>query len=632
MFRSIQQKNDGAAAAIAEAIIPGGDGMRRGGAGTARAAEEILSSRLGSWGAASLGLMAGAVEWGTAVKLGRRFSRLSEREQEEALGRWAQNEWTRWPFLLFSGLLKVAHFDNREHFEAFDVPYDRSGKAEPARWLQQVKGPEDIEDGEQIECDVVVVGTGAGGAVVGAKLAAQGYAVVFVEEGLFHRRDEFEGRAIPAHNKFFRHGMVALGNTVIPIQMGKMVGGSTAINAATCFRTPTWVLKSWSERLRADAFSPDGMERHFREVETAIGVRTPPPIALGKAAQVFARGCDELGWSHGPIRRNVAGCSGEGVCDFGCPTDARQSTDISYIPKALKNGAMVYCGSRAQKVIIEDGKAVGIEAVTASGKKISIRSRATVVACGAVPTPAFLLEQGICNFSGQVGRNLSLHPASGAAALFDESIRGFDAVPQSYFSDQFCRTHGFLLAGAQLPLDVGGALLPIYGREYSEAASQIDHLVGSTVIAHDMSRVGRVRAVANGRPLITYRMADSEVKKLRAGIIRLAEIYFAAGAKKVYPLMPRMPVLESVDDLDELRRMKLRPSDFITTSWHPLGTCQMGRDRNFSVVNLDHESHDVKKLFIVDGSVLPGPTGVNPQITIMALANRAAEGIAAGLC
>ncbi len=618
----------GAAAAIARAMIPEGEPVRQGDASTVQAAREILAARMGTAGVAAFDALAQAVEWTAVARRGKRFSKLAGPQQEKVLYQWAQNEWSRWPFLLFSGLIKGAHFDRPEHFEAFDVPYDRSGRPEKARWTRQVLAPEDVDDGQVVECDVVIVGTGAGGAVVGAKLAAEGYAVAFVEEGLYYRRDSFEGRALPAHNEFFRHGTVALGNTVIPVQVGKMVGGSTAVNAATCFRTPPWVLERWCDRLGTRELAPEKMEKYFQEVEATINVHAPPSFALGKAAEIFFRGCDEQGWNHAPIRRNVTGCTAEAVCEFGCPADARQSTDISYIPRALRKGAMVFSGARAGKVVLRDGRAAGVEATTLDGKNLRFDAGATIIACGAIPTPALLLDQNLCNSTGQVGRNLSLHPATGAAALFDETVRGFDSVPQSYFSDQFLRSEGFLLAGAQLPVDVGGALLPLYGDSYLEATRNLDRMVGSTVITGDEYSPGRVRSVAGGRPLITYRMTRRNTERMRAGIVRLAEIYFAAGAKKVYPLMPRMPLLESAGDIDELRRLDVRPSDFIATSWHPLGTCRMGPDRTTSVVDMSHESHDVERLFIVDGSTLPGPPGVNPQITIMALATRAAERIA----
>ena len=196
-------------------MIPRGGAVRRGGEHTAQAAREVIAAQAGNAGGLAFDAIAQAMEWTTLVRRGKRFTQLNAEAQRDELRRWARNEWTRWPFLVFSGLLKAAHFDNAEHFERFGVPFDRSGRAEDARWLRQVRGPQDVEEGERIACDVVVIGTGAGGAVVGAELAKQGYAVVFVEEGGVHRRDEFSGRALPSHRRFFRHGTVALGNTAI---------------------------------------------------------------------------------------------------------------------------------------------------------------------------------------------------------------------------------------------------------------------------------------------------------------------------------------------------------------------------------------------------------------------------------
>lgn len=615
------------AEAIAAAIIPGVETIREGDESTVQAARELFTSRLGKMGPAAFEAMVHAVEWAAWARRGRRFSRMTADEQHRELRRWAENEWTRWPFLLFSGVVKGAHFDNPEHFRSFDVPYDRSSTPQSQRWTGQIQGPEDIEDGETITCDVVVVGTGAGGAVVGAKLAAEGYAVAFVEEGMFHGREDFDGRAIGAHEQFYRHGTVALGNSVIPVQMGKMVGGSTAVNAGTCFRPPDSVLRRWCHRLGTEELSPEKLAPHFRRVERAINVHAPPESALGGAAELFFDGCEQNGFSHGPVPRNVDGCTGEGVCEFGCPEQARNSTDVSYIPRALDRGAVVFCGTRADKVRFRGGDAAGVEAKTVDGRRLNIDAQATIVAGGAVPTPALLLNQGIGNSSGRVGRNLSLHPAGGAAALFDESVRGFDAVPQSYYCDEFLDSDGLLIAGAQLPVDVGPALLPVVGEELSVAAANMDGLVGSTIITGDDHRPGRVRSLGAGRPVITYRMTRRNVDRLHHGMVRLAEVYFAAGARKVYPLMPRMPVLESPDDIEKLCSMQVQASDFITTSWHPLGTCQMGTDPSTSVVDMNHESHDVDGLFIVDGSTLPGPTGVNPQLTIMAMADRAADRI-----
>ena len=215
---------------------------------------------------------------------------------------------------------------------------------EQPRWMSQVTAGESLEGDEEIECDVCVVGTGAGGAVIAKELAARGLAVAILEEGNYHGRADFNGGAIEGLTRFYRErGTVgSIGNTVIPIPMGRMVGGSTAINTATCWRTPEWVLARWAKRRGSTELSRRQARPLFRA--GGAGARRPAADAryLGGAARVVARGSDVLGYSHYPVKRNAPDCDGSGVCDFGCPTDAKRSTNVTYVPSALRAGAALY--------------------------------------------------------------------------------------------------------------------------------------------------------------------------------------------------------------------------------------------------------------------------------------------------
>ncbi len=238
------------------------------------------------------------------------------------------------------------------------------------------------------EAEVVVIGTGAGGAVVGRELAERGLAVVFVEEGEHYRRDAFDGSAIHAHQRFYRAAF-AFGNAIIPLFVGRLVGGSTAINTGTSFRTPSWVLDRWCGEIGTDEFAPQTMARHFDRVESELQVRAAERRVIGPIADVMARGCEKLGWSHAPIRRNAPECDGSGFCDFGCRTDARRGTNLSYIPPALEKGAVLLTGLRADRVLMERGRAVGVEGVSAQGRKIRVRAPTVILAGGAIPPRSF---------------------------------------------------------------------------------------------------------------------------------------------------------------------------------------------------------------------------------------------------
>ncbi len=618
-----------AAVALARAIIPPGKRLPGAGPRTVQAAEELAEemSAGGSW---SFRQLVTALDWLAVLHTGSRFQKLGPSEREELLRTWDDSRLLYWPLFALSGLLKSVHFDHAEVFDAYGVDFEKGGPAEPVRWVSQVHRGDDWDENETIECDVVVVGTGPGGAIVGKELADQGHAVVFVEEGSLYRRDAFKGSVLTAHKKFYRGQakVASWGNTMVPVLMGKLVGGSTAINTGTSFRTPDWILDRWCEDLNTDQLSPERMLPHFERVERALQIGPNEDKIIGPIGDIVSRGCEQLGWSHAKVPRNAPDCDAQSCCDFGCPSGARLSMDLTYIPKALERGAVLFTETKATRVIIENGRAVGIEArTTEHNRTLKIRGQAVVLAGGAIPTPVLLQEQGICNRSGQVGRNLTLHPGAAVSGLFDDLIECYKMVPQGVFVDQFHR-QGLLLVGAQGAMNFAPHMFPFSGHRLTDVMDQYDHITTMGVLVKDATQNGRVRPGFGGDPLITYWLQREDLEQMHRGMVHIMELFRAAGAKKLYPLGHRMPVIESDADYERFRNLRVGPTDILWTSFHPLGTIRMGWDPNTSVVGFDHESHDVKRLFIVDGGTVPGATAVNPQLTIMAMADRAGKLIA----
>jgi len=613
-----------AALALAEAIIPGSASIPAADEATVARAHEVVQafhpSLPRAWSIAQATLAAAAIG-----QTGRAFDALSVARQEALIRQWEDDPILKMPLALVALVYKFVHFDQRSVYETLGGKLNVVGALETPRWLRQIHRADEWDGGE-VECEVVVVGTGAGGGVVGRELADRGFAVVFVEEGDHHRRDAFDGSSVRAHQRFYR-GAFSLGNVAMPVFMGRLVGGSTAINGGTCFRAPPWVLDRWCEDTDSADFSADCMRPYFERVEAVLDVRAADPKTVGPIGDVMARGCDALGWHHLAIRRNAPGCDGSGFCDFGCRTDARRGTNIAYIPPALERGSMLFTGLRAEHVVIEGGRAVGIDAVAKNGRPIRVRARAVVLAGGAIPTPLFLLKQGICNASGQVGRNLTTHPSCGFSAIFDEEIRGHAHIPQGYACDEFLRD-GMLITAAQPDLNIAAAVLPFAGRRLMETLGHIDHLAYFAMLIRDSSRNGRVWRDVGGIPAITYSVTAEDVDRMHRAMVRVGEMCLAAGATRLHPTALKMRSLKGPSDLQAFRSARLGAGDYAFTSYHPLGTSKMGRDPKTSVVDTSHETHDVRGLYIVDGSTVPGPLGVNPQLTIMAMATRAAEKIA----
>ncbi len=615
------------ALALAEALIPGAPKIPGADEVTVARADEVVRAfhpmLAKAWRAAQAALAGAAI-----ARTGRPFHVLSAAQQEELIRAWQHDPLLRTPLALVGLIYKFVHFDRRAVYEAMGGRPNVVSSLDNPRWLRQVRRAVDCTE-ETIECEVVVVGTGAGGAVVGRELADRGFAVAFVEEGEHYRRDAFDGSSVRAHQRFYRGGF-SVGNVIIPIFMGRLVGGSTAVNGGTCLRPPPWILDRICEDTGSGDFSLNAMQTYFERVETLLDVGPSDRRVVGRIADVMARGCDALGWRHFAIPRNAPGCDGGGFCDFGCRTDARRSTNLSYIPPALDKGALLVTGLRAERVLIEGGRATGIEGTGRDGRRIRVRGRAVVLAGGAIPTPVMLLGQGICNTSGQVGRNLTIHPSSGFSAFFDDPIRGHAHVPQGYGCDEFLR-EGLLITAAQPDVNIAAPVLPFIGRELMEVLARFDHLAHFAILTRDATRSGRVWRDIGGFPAITYNVAQEDTDRMHRGMVLAAEMCLAAGATRLQPTSLKTNVLYGRRGLDAFRKANMGPRDFTWTSYHPLGTCRMGTDPRTSVVDARHETHDVGGLYIVDGSTVPGPLGVNPQITIMAMATRAAEKIAEAL-
>lgn len=498
----------------------------------------------------------------------------------------------------------------------------------------------DLRSGETLEADVVVIGSGAGGAVATYELAAAGHAVLLLEEGLYFGRQDFTGSTFRMQNLLYRDmGMTStVGNATIFVPTGRSVGGSTTVNSGTCYRLPDRVAKSWEVQLGLSGYGPDGLAPYFERVEEVLGVEYGAPAVLGPVAAAVARGADALGLKHRPLRRNAPGCDGQGLCCFGCPTDAKRSTNVSYVPMALRAGAQLMVGARAERLLIEGGRVVGVEVESAypghpgqtQPPRFTVRARAVVVACGTLATPVFLLSDPVArralSRSGALGKHLTIHPAAGIFAIMPEEITTTPSIPQSYAIEEF-HEQGLLFEGAATPVDLSALQLTMVGRRLVETMEAYPHLACFGFMLED-SGSGSVTPGPYRRPLLRYDLTPHDVTRIKRGIDVLCRVFFAAGATRVLTPAHGFEVLQRPDELSRLHQLDLRPSQFDLTAYHPLGTARMGVSPTTSVVNPDLAAHDLPGLYICDGSVIPTSPSVNPQLTIMAVASRAAQRLA----
>jgi choline dehydrogenase-like flavoprotein len=299
------------------------------------------------------------------------------------------------------------------------------------------------------------------------------------------------------------------------------------------------------------------------------------------------------------------------------------------LPGALEKGAMILTDLRADRILIEGGRAVGVSATDEKGNEFRVRGKAVVLAGGSVPTPMLLLRQGIANSSGEVGKNMSLHPSAGVSGVFDERTDPEAYIPQGYMIDEFLR-EGMLIVGAQPDINIAHMAFPLTGARLMRAIDSLPHMASFGTLIRDDAR-GRVWFDVKGNPAMTYNLEPSDIDRLHRAMIRTGEMLLAAGARRLYFGLIGHDAVENHAEFERFKTRTPTPPEMALISYHPLGTCRMGRDPKRSVVDLDHQAYDVPGLFIVDGSTVPGPPGVNPQIIIMSMATRAAERIAARL-
>jgi choline dehydrogenase-like flavoprotein len=483
----------------------------------------------------------------------------------------------------------------------------------------------------RVRADVCIVGSGAGGAPVARALAEAGRRVVVLEEGAAFDRRQLTGRPRDMTALLYRDaGQTAtLGTPAIMLPTGRAVGGTTLVNSGTCFRVPPAVQQRWADELGLDALGPGALDDAYARVEETIGVQRVPERLAGANARIAKRGAERLGWSGRFLDRNVRGCQGSGVCAFGCPTGAKQHAGEAYMNAAHAAGATTYTRARARRVALDGhGRATGVAATTAGGGTLLVDAPTVVVAAGTLHTPLLLAASGIR--SPHLGHNLSLHPATAAWGIMDEVVDMAHGVPQSYGVDEFA-AEGIMLEGIAGPPDYLAMAVPYSGPRHRELMLAYRHVAQFGLMIRDTSR-GRVAtgrlARRAGRPVVRYDLNARDAQTIKTGVLRLAELLFAAGARRV--ILPVAPVPELHDgDLTPLERWPAAAAELKVMAFHPLGTARMAARAADGVLDAHGAPHGTRGVHVCDGSAVPGALGVNPQLTIMALATRLADRLSA---
>jgi choline dehydrogenase-like flavoprotein len=399
------------------------------------------------------------------------------------------------------------------------------------------------------------------------------------------------------------------------------VGGSTVVNGGMAFRASQRVLDRWDSVAGVPGLQLD--DRYAR-VERFLSVRRPDPDSIGRDQHLLRIGAERLGWRVVECRRAQVHCGGCNVCVWGCPTGAKQSTLVSYLPRAMSFGATVWTGCRVDRVLMHGKRAVGVRA-TVAGQQVTVRARRVVLAAGAVQTPALLQRSRVSPPSHQLGRNLTLHPGAAVTAVFDETVSGWIGAHESYQIREF-ENDGIILAAVNLPPSLVTRTLGLRGAELDEAMAEYPRMVTAGVLVEDTG-AGRVRAVGPKDVAVTYQVSPVDSARVVRAVTLLGEALFAAGARRLHLPIDGVPPVFAADALRTLANTQITPSRLELSTVHLMGTARLGADPATSVCDPHGSVRDAERLFVADASLFPGPVGVNPQLTVMALATRVAERI-----
>jgi choline dehydrogenase-like flavoprotein len=484
--------------------------------------------------------------------------------------------------------------------------------------------------------DVCIIGSGCGGGPSAKIFAEAGKKVILLEEGGYFTSAEFDGTEQTAYQRLYqRRAGQSTEDLSVTVLQGRCVGGSTTINWMTSLRTPEFTLDDWRHRLRIDGLSAADLDPYFARVEKYLNVHPEPEENHNPNNRIILDGARALGYSTKANGRNSRDCLRSGACGLGCPFDAKLSVALTYVPDAVKSGATVFADCRAEKIELA-GTMKRVSGTVLDNTKRAprtdfvIEAPVVIVSASAVNSPVLLLKSGLANSSRQVGRNLTFHLTTAVAGLFERVIYPSGGIPQSAMCDEFLNKNGdnggFWIEAVPVYPALAALAFPGFGNAHREQMRKFPHTGASITLVKEIDSSGRVTVNDHGRASISYERGPKDTEYLKQGVRAAARIHFAAGAKEVMTLHARPTLIRSEGEIErKIRSASWENNEIALFSAHPLGTCRMGTDPRTSVVDPHCQTHDVRGLFVIDGSITPTSLGVNPQITLLAIAEKSAE-------
>jgi choline dehydrogenase-like flavoprotein len=488
----------------------------------------------------------------------------------------------------------------------------------------------DFKNVEELKGDVIIIGSGAAGSIIAHNMIEKGREVIMLERGEHTDPSQMTDNEVEMLSRLYSDGALQLSRDFqFQILQGSCVGGTTVINNAVCFDLPKDVLDKWNDQQLFDAGLNEselfGENGSFRKVRNLMGVRNQNHNNLNKGSAPFETGIKNLGFDKIPnkfdtVEANIDGCLGCGYCNIGCTYGKKLSMLDTVLPdiQGKHPGSLkIIAGCEAKKIKGTGSKVKKIECTFKNGNRINITGNTIVVSAGAISSSLLLLRSGIGN--GRTGKNLCFNMGSPVTAVFKDKINSYEGLQISHYI-QLSPNQGFIVETWFNPPVAQALTMPGWFDDHFKNMHRYDHLSCAGILVPTQTN-GEVKAAGLFGRDVKYVPAKEDLQKLTEGLILAGKIFFAGGAETIMPHTFNYYEFKNEKELEQLREIVKKPGDLTLGTGHPQGGNGISKNKSKGVINPEFKVFGYDNLYVCDASVFPSSVGVNPQLTVMALAD-----------